>query len=448
MWGRFVGFLTVGYFCLGRTFAYLGIPQAKLFIGELALGAFILAKPQAAIGVWAGSLLRPSPLTMLALAQYLFLICGVLQAVRGLFAGSGFDVIKYFVFNYYSFYLYFGLWAGRDDPNLLSRTLRAIAWFNGVYGLLYLVALKDIEIFLPGTENVRVFSQANASAAAVLGLICFEPRLGRVWHLLLLNIVVLLGNSVRAEWLGLGLAILLWALLTGRIGRVLGLGAAGLALLGLVELSGVQIAGRGEVSVSSIISRAVAPFDEKLASEFSPYAAEDGGTLKWRQAWWETIWAAANSDPQLELFGHGYGFDLFSLAPPSVRAGQEHENVRTPHNVFYYALGYTGWVGVLLFAFFQLSILGLQWTSYRRSGQPFGMLYWVAGIAISFFSNYFETPFQSIPFYLVMGMAMAPVLGPLPGRSLPDRPSQDQPLQDRQEAGPLPRRVAGAGGRR
>ena len=419
MWGRFVAFLTIGYFCLGRTFAYFGIPQAKLFIGELALGAFILAKPQAAIGLWVTSLLRPSPLSILATAQYLFLLCGILQAVRGIFAGSGFDIIKYFVFNYYSFYLYFGLWAGRDDPALLSRTLRAIAWFNGVYGLLYLVALKDIELFLPATENVRVFSQANASAAAVLGLICFEKRLGQVWHLLLLNTVVLLGNSVRAEWLGLGLAILLWALLTGRIGRIIVLAAAGLALLGLVELSEIQIAGRGEVSFSSIVSRAVAPFDEKLAAEFSPYAADDGGTLKWRQAWWETIWASANSSTELELFGHGYGFDLFSLAPPSVRAGQEHENVRTPHNVFYYALGYTGWIGVIIFALFQISILYLQWKSYKYSGQPFGMLYWVAGISISFFSNYFETPFQSIPFYLVMGMAMAPVLGQHPSRVTP-----------------------------
>src|SRR5690606_39928801 len=45
------------------------------------------------------------------------------------------------------------------------------------------------------------------------------------------------------------------------------------------------------------------------------------------------------------------------------------ESTRTPHSVFYYALGYTGWVGVILFAALQYAILAHLWRSYRLTGQ-------------------------------------------------------------------------------
>jgi O-antigen ligase len=112
----------------------------------------------------------------------------------------------------------------------------------------------------------------------------------------------------------------------------------------------------------------------------------------------------------LEAFGHGYGFDLFGLAPAEVRYGQEDWEVRTPHSVFYYALGYTGWVGVVLFAALQLAILRLLWQSFRLDGQPVGVLFWVMGMAMASFEGGFDTPYRAIPFYLMVGMAAAPAL--------------------------------------
>ena len=53
-----------------RSFAYLGVPP--LFIGEIVLGAFLLLKPRVALGTWAASLLRPSPLNGLGLALLVF----------------------------------------------------------------------------------------------------------------------------------------------------------------------------------------------------------------------------------------------------------------------------------------------------------------------------------------------------------------------------------------
>jgi hypothetical protein len=427
MWRMLVGFLIIGYFSMGRSFAYLGFPAAKLFIGEIALGLFIVLKPRVALATLTHALFRPSPINELGFGIFVFLLFGICQVVRGLASGGGLDVLKYFVFNYYVFYIFFGLWIGIHHPNFLASVLRALAWFNGFYGLAYLLVLKDIPLTLFGS-GVALFGQPNGSGVALLGLICFERNLIRVSLPLILNITVLLGTSVRAEWFALAITAMLWGLLKGRFLRILGLGLVGMGLVWAISLADIQISGRAAVSPEVIISRAIAPFNKELAAEFSPNAAEDAGTTTWRMLWWEQIWKGVNSDTTTTLFGYGYGFDLFSLAPEQVRSGQA-QDIRTPHSVFYYALGYTGWVGVALFALLQASIARLQWRAFRKSGQPFGLLWWLAGLLMAFISNFFETPFQSIPFYLIMGMTMAPVfwLNCPPGKedlpvSLPYRP--------------------------
>jgi hypothetical protein len=106
----------------------------------------------------------------------------------------------------------------------------------------------------------------------------------------------------------------------------------------------------------------------------------------------------------LEAFGHGYGFDLFILAAWQMREYETME-IRTPHSVFYYALGYTGWAGVLLFAALQLAILRLLWQSFRFGGQPAGGVFWMMGMAMASFQPGFDTPYFAIPFYLMVGMA-------------------------------------------
>jgi O-antigen ligase len=206
--------------------------------------------------------------------------------------------------------------------------------------------------------------------------------------------------------------MLVWGFLTGRLGRIIAIGMAGLAVLGMIELAGIKLAGRsGEgISLSENLARIIAPIDLELAKELSPNAKRHAGTAEWRELWWEQIWLSAHSTLMLEAFGHGYGFDLFGLAPKEVRSGQEDWEVRTPHSVFFYALGYTGWVGVALFTALQIAIVRLLWRSYRISGQPAGLALWVMGMARAMFEEGFETPFKAIPFYLLMGMCMAPAL--------------------------------------
>jgi O-antigen ligase len=107
------------------------------------------------------------------------------------------------------------------------------------------------------------------------------------------------------------------------------------------------------------------------------------------------------------LFGYGYGFHLGSLGPYNIA-----EDTRTPHNVFFYALGYGGWIGVSLFLAFQICLVRLLWLSDHLTGQPFGISFWALSVVVGSFGNFFETPFGAIPFYLIVGMLLAPVLLP------------------------------------
>jgi hypothetical protein len=415
IWPRIVAVLLVGYLCGKRSFAHLGLPP--FFVGEIALGAFLLLKPRVVLGTWAASLFRASPLNLLGLTLLIFTVYGVWQVGRGVLAGHSFIyTMKFFVFNYYALYLFLGIWVALHSPDCLPKLVRVIAWVNGIYGLLFVLFLRDVPISMPGYGGIDVplFVGPGGGAVAILGLLCFERNLLAGWLIvvMVLNIVVTAAWQVRAEWAGLALGMLVWGSLTGRMGRLVAFGMSGILVFGMLEVAGIQLVGRtGEnISLSETIGRFVAPIDVELAEAISPGAARHVGTAEWRELWWEEIWRSVHSQPDLEAFGHGYGFDLMGLAPLEVRDGQEDNEVRTPHSVFFYALGYTGWVGVFLFSFLQFAIVKLLWRSYLFTNQPVGLVLWVAGMTMAFFEGSFETPFKAIPFYLLAGICIAPGL--------------------------------------
>jgi O-Antigen ligase len=415
IWHRVVGFLIIGYLCMSRSFAYLGVPP--LYIGELALAMFLFLKPRVSLGTWASSLLRASPLSALSLALLVFISYGSWQVGRGMYSDTSiFEILKFFTFNYYAIYLFLGIWIGLRSPEFLPKLFRVLAWIHGAYGLIWIAVLRDLRevaTAMPGAESapgneISVFGIPAGGAVIILGLLCFERNLRAVGLPLALNVAVTLTLQARATWLGLAVGILVLGLLTHRLGRVAALGIAGIAVLGIIELSGIRLGPGRDTSFAEITARAIAPINLELAKELSPYAKHAAGTVGWRQTWWDGIWASVHSKPMLEAFGHGYGFPLISVAPKS--AQENNEDVRTPHNAFFYALGYTGWVGVVLFAVLQFVILRLVWRSFRLAGQSAGVVLWFTFMAMAGFEGSFETPYRAIPFYLLMGMSIAPGL--------------------------------------
>ena len=357
--------------------------------------------------------MRVSPLNALGLALLVFTLYGVWQVGRGILeGGSTLYALKLFIFNYYTLYLSLGIWVGLRAPDFLRKLLHVLAWVHGIYAVVWLVVLRQFADLTPGT-GPPLFGIPLGGQVAILGLLCFERNLRPFWPVLVLNIAATLAMQQRAAWLGLAAGMLVWGVLTGRLRRIAAMGMLGIVALGLIEVSGVQIKfgdHNSDVSVSrDILSVIIAPIDIELANQLSPRGRAKEGTVEWRQKWWREIWRSVHSGSMVEAVGHGYGFDLWGLAPDDVRAGQA-EEIRTPHNIFYFALGYTGWVGVALFAMLQIAILKLLWRSFRVSGQPWGAAFWVLSMTMALVEQSVDTPYRAIPFYLLIGLSIAPGL--------------------------------------
>jgi hypothetical protein len=244
----------------------------------------------------------------------------------------------------------------------------------------------------------------------LLGLLALEKRVGRALIPFLLNLGVLLALQVRAEMLGLLIAILLWSWLVGRLLRLcIVLLVAGSLLLAAAAVD-VRIPSPatrgGEISARALVGKLIAPFDSRAAQALKRDADVDAETVSWRTDWWRNIWRTVHKSLDVTLLGLGYGYPLWDLHPEAPLPVK----LRTPHNVFVYALGYTGWVGVLVFVALQIALARLVWQSYQVSGQPFGLCLWLMLLVKGTFENFFETPYKAIPFYLLVGLVLAPLV--------------------------------------
>lgn len=406
-WSKLVVVLVVGYTTLGKSFAYLGIPAVKIFIGDLFLLAFLLFCTQKVIRPLMSGLVRTTVTTETMWFFILFIFYGILQVARGLYLEYPvLATIEGFAFHAYALYFFVGWWTGASPPDWLPSAVRAIAYWNCVYPILYLVTLNKIHLMLPGTD-VPVFGQPGGFSLVIIGLLAFEENLRRVWIPLCINSFLLLAIQVRSEWVGMILAFAVIAVLGRRYQRVMVGGGITVALLligYLTDFSMPSPASRGgAISTREIIGRAIASVDREAAGEYSKNARTYAGTVSWRTNMWDSIWTSSNESKSATLFGHAYGFPLSDLVP--YLHGM---NVRTPHNVFFFALAYSGWLGVLLFFGLQLALLQLLWRGYQVTGQTYGIALWVIGMVGGLFGNVFETPFGAIPYYLLIGAAASP----------------------------------------
>src|SRR5260370_1469875 len=109
-----------------------------------------------------------------------------------------------FGFNYYPIFFFLGVWAGITRADLLPRLIRCFAWFNGIYGVLFLLYLNRVSWFIPGvgdeTTPIAIFGQPIYSFVALLGLLAYEKPLWRIWHLLFLNPFAMLRRQIHTEW--------------------------------------------------------------------------------------------------------------------------------------------------------------------------------------------------------------------------------------------------------
>jgi hypothetical protein len=417
-WPAIAGTLMFGYLCLSRTFAYVGIPPWKVFVSEVVLSLFLLRGPKVNDASWFFKMVQAPALRRFSIVYGIFFTYGALQVLHGIAGGNPpFTAIRDLTFNYYPLYFFLGLWAGIERPDLLPKLLRGFAWFNGIYGVLYLLLLNRADWFLPGISDeispVPIFGQPMYSFVALLGLVAYEKELWRSWHLLGLNAFVMLGMQIRTEWLAFAIGMITLFIVTRRGKHLL----QAIAILGVLfclmyvtdfSVPGPEGRGGGDISIRKLTDRAIAPFRADTSNTLTAAgvgAESQEATFVWRTVWWLLIWSNVHSNLHTTVVGFGYGYPLGDLAPYLTG-----DFIRTPHNEFFYALGYTGWTGVILFFLFQSELLRLLWRANRLTRDSFGVPYWVAMMVFGMFFPLGETPYGAIPFYLIAGWLAAPIL--------------------------------------
>lgn len=417
MWVRVTTFLLVGYLCMGRTFAYFGIPTFHLFVGEVALALFYLFDPRAGSGKWLRPAMDEPVFRRFRKIFLIFLMFGICQVLRGIYLGHpALLAARDLALNYYPLYFFIGLWVGFTTPEYLQRFFRTAGWANGVYGVGFVLFFSKIPWSFTGfsqeTQPVQLFGPPEYSAVILIGLLSFEVELRRVRVLLLLNAAVLLGMLIRSEWMALILGLVFWAGITKNVRRMVTAGAVVVLLLGVMYVTNFAIPGPemrgGTISVPELAARVIAPISSDVAGQFSSDSADlrmyEANAL-WRTVFWTEIWSTIHEESSRALFGYGYGYPLNELVPDL--AG---ETTRTPHNIFFYVLAYTGWVGVAIFVYFQIALARLLWKVFRVRNLGFGIVCWVSLMIFAMFTPFFEVPQGAIPFYLLVGCASSALL--------------------------------------
>ncbi len=203
MWPSVARALVLGYICMGRSFAYWGIPQWNLFLGEVILGFFLLCGPLSASGRWPLAGMRAPQLKRVTSWMLLLIIYGIFEVVRGWSLGHPvFTSVRDLAFDFYPLYLFLGVWLGLQPNANLGSYVRTFAWINALYGIAFVLFLTHLNWVIPGTASqvaeVPVFGMPEHSGIVILALLAFEKDVYRVWHLILMNSFVLLGMEVRA----------------------------------------------------------------------------------------------------------------------------------------------------------------------------------------------------------------------------------------------------------
>lgn len=413
MWSFLFKLLVVGYYTFSRAFAYVGIAPWHLFIGEIVLVCFLLAGPVVANKTWLSLIPQLDTFRTLFYLVVVLILLGVAEALMGISRGyPALTCARDMAFDYYSIFIFLGIWYGMRHPNQLARIVRMVAWTNGFYGLFYVLYLNQITWIFPGVSpdvaQVNVFGQPQGAGAAILGLICLEKDLRKVLLPLLLNVAVLIGMVVRGDWVAFLVALLIYSWVRKQLKRTMAFLLVVAVLFGVMFLLDFSIPvpttraeGLGTLSARSIVGRALAPVAPDLAARYTPDVDIFEGTTAWRLLWWGAIWESSRESKVVEVLGHGYGYPLTDLVP-----SLEGEEIRTPHNFLMYALGYTGWIGVAIFMSFQGYLAYRLIRIGKLTGQYFGIVLWTFSLISACFAPFFEVPHGAIPFYLLTGCVL------------------------------------------
>lgn len=407
-WYKYVVAVLFGYLIFSRSFAYLGIPSLYLFIGEVTLFLFVISLAPATRQMLISWLKPPSVFSGLVWAQILLLGYGVFAILYGvLVMGNPIrQALQIFAQNYYSLYLLVGLWLGlRQSEQFPARFFTALAVANSFFGLLA-VALNNQWIHIPFAPLQELLSNTpRGTLESLLGLLFFTRFSARTIPVFALNLLVFWFAQSRADWFAFVVGFTVWIIVNRQYLFFLRFAGAAVVVLVILGWAGIELeaAKNMELSVQSLVARLVAPINLDLAYQLvGDPAFRFAGTFSWRTNWWNEIFQIVHVNWQTALFGLGYGYPLSSLIGYS-------DQVRSPHNIWFFLLAYGGWLAVAIYLAFHVNLFRLLWKAFRHSGVAFGVAIWLAAMINGLSGNYFETPHGAIPLYIILGTQLVPL---------------------------------------
>lgn len=444
--------LVGGYIVLNRGFAglYLPLGSLPLYLGELALPVLLLAALGRLRGRWrafgppawwlAGWMALNGLLTLPHLLPY------------------GIVAIRDAAIWYYGLYAIVGaaVWHSMD----VSRIRR---WFVPVFLVAFLSLPASLAqnmgllppVQLPIGDSPLIGEKWDIATMFLVGGAALfltgggSPPWPR-WAtplLVAVSLVLIALPQYRASFIGL---VAVFALLVAfRQRRVVAVTIVGLiALLALLWAANLQTPSmRGIVSTREIIERQLSTL--RFAGEGTNPQDENDNTVYWRVIWWQALWDDAVANPPILILGRGYGPDLrdvvIGLETATMNWDQNADvgrPVRSPHNIAMTILarsgmvGFSVWLLMLAVSFWHIARATLL---SRRAGEREHELlgiwliaYLAAILIVALFGVVLESPMGAIPFFFLLGIAIAwsserlAQLTPHPGRAA-DAPASAAP---------------------
>ncbi len=413
----FLGLVLFGYMSMDKGFAYLGL--RPLFIGEiaLALGFMVLLLGGFTIRVFR------SPIAWVLIV---FIMWNALRTIP-LIDVYGLDAIQDGMTWAYS--LYAILFA-----SLLLRTENALEKVPEVYSRIFvwiaivgLAALIITELFFtrlptwPGTDTTIIMVKAGDLGVQIAGAIAFmavglhtvyknrqsalfQLKEFYIWGILILGSLLVVSRS-RGGFLGIAMACALIFMFrpSNRMVRLF----IPLAVVGVLFVAldvRLELGGGRELSAEQVATNILSIFTEQDEDVLDT-------TEEWRLTWWTSIINDTLFGDRFWL-GRGYGVSHAELDGFDDATGN-----RNPHNISINFLGRAGFPGLVIWL---ALILTTFWSLYRcyirasRAGRKdlasinlWIMAWGLAYFVYASFEVYLEGPQGAIPFWALMGFAIA-----------------------------------------
>jgi hypothetical protein len=410
-----VAALLIGYALQARSFAYWGVPP--LYIGEavLALGIVSLPFIKARWQLSRGEYLILS-FMMLGLARTLpYIREDGLAAVRdaATWYYAGFAPLVARLITRSRLHLIAGVFS-KLLGGLLLWTFVMSTVFRLITDRLPHFPGSPLPILSVTTPSDRAVVLTGIAVFTVVGLYKAQSvhhRLpSELFWVLWLACVGVVAMESRGALLGLIIPLMLVFLLKPSVEwlRALTIGLMALALIIIIDPS-IDLGRDRSFSVNQLAVNVQSIF----SSETDNAAVQ--GTKDWRTEFWFDIYDDTVRGP-LFWTGSGFGTNLVSQYGYDVDA---EKTVRSPHSIHLTILGRMGVPGVALWLAFIVWLIANSLKSIvscRRANDFFmsGFITWLvsmvlSGLVVASFSPFLEGPQGSIPFWCLVGAAIASI---------------------------------------